>query len=308
MSERRNEQIARSARWALAVWVILLGSVAFSAWRSPIGHSKILHVDRSIYRNLYVVQEGPLRCLTFGKADSRQSCLDPRDPDRLIFDYTRATMAALYLVPAPQRILIVGLGGGAMPRAFQQAVPGVNVDVVELDPGVVAAARRYFDYQEGGNVITYTQDARLFVRNQALKNIRYDLIVMDAFDKDYIPEHLLTREFFIQVRQVLAPGGMIAANTFASSALIEHERATYQAVFGDLMEVSVDSGNRILLARPNGLPSLFDIEKRANELDGVLTRIGAGSAFLLPKIHRLPKATARVLTDQYSPANLLQNL
>ena len=61
---------------------------------------------------------------------------------------------------------------------------------------------------------------------------RYDLIMLDAFDHEYIPEHLLTQEFLQEVKSLLAPGGVLAANTFSSSRLYDHESTTYAAVFG----------------------------------------------------------------------------
>lgn len=294
--------------WALGAWLVCLGAVSFAALRTPAPAGRVLRVERSAYRTLYVVEDGThhWRCLTFGKADGRQSCVDPAHPERLLFDYTRATLGVLYLNPHPQRVLIVGLGGGVMPRAFRQAVPGVAVDAVEIDPAVVAAARRDFGYRDGDGVATHIQDARVFVRAQAKAGVRYDIVVLDAFDKDYIPEHLLTQEFLTQVRQVLAPGGAIAANTFARSALRAHEQATYQVVFGPLLEIAVDSGNRILLARPDGLPEPSTVNARAKEMDSRLAPLDTSSAFLLPRLHPLETATARPLTDQYSPSNLLQ--
>ena len=43
--------------------------------------------------------------------------------------------------------------------------------------------------------------------------------LLDAFDADYIPEHMLTREFLQEVKSIMAPGGVIVANTFSDSAL-----------------------------------------------------------------------------------------
>ena len=47
--------------------------------------------------------------------------------------------------------------------------------------------------------------------------------MLDAFDHEYIPEHLLTQEFLKEVKSLLAPGGVLAANTFSSSRLYDHE-------------------------------------------------------------------------------------
>jgi spermidine synthase len=43
---------------------------------------------------------------------------------------------------------------------------------------------------------------------QALRGSkRYELIMLDAYEHQYIPEHMLTREFLSEVRALLQPGG-----------------------------------------------------------------------------------------------------
>ncbi|MFM9785913.1 hypothetical protein ACKI13_48440, partial [Streptomyces scabiei] len=79
---------------------------------------------------------------------------------------------------------------------------------------------------------------------------------------DYIPEHLLTKEFFKEIKSVLAPGGIVAANTFSSSKLYQHESATYHAVFGDFINVTTEkNSNRIILAGFKSAPSQQTIAK-----------------------------------------------
>jgi spermidine synthase len=42
---------------------------------------------------------------------------------------------------------------------------------------------------------------------------KYDLVILDAFTGYFtIPEHLLTREFFMQIKDVLKPEGVLAVN------------------------------------------------------------------------------------------------
>ena len=68
-----------------------------------------LHTERSLYRNIVVYDDDGMRCMKFGRhAAGRQTCMSLADRDRLVFDYTRMMMAALYLNPSPQRVLIIG--------------------------------------------------------------------------------------------------------------------------------------------------------------------------------------------------------
>jgi spermidine synthase len=253
-----------------------------------------------------VVEGEGYRCMKFGRFHARQTCIRLGQPHQLVLNYTKGFFSALYMAPPPQRVLIVGLGGGVMPMALRAIAPAMHIDTVELDPAVLKVARSHFGYREDARLHSHVADARVFVRQQLRAKARYDLVLIDAFDKDYIPEHLLTREFLQQVQSLLTPLGVLAANTFAAGQLAQHEAATYQAVFGSLYNVDMDGGNRIMLAGRNALPPLAEVRRNAQAWDVQLALLGLSSAPLLARFQPQPAATGvRVLTDQYSPSNLL---
>ncbi len=266
-----------------------------------------VYQQKSLYRNILVVEGEGYRCMKFGRFHARQTCIQIGQPQRLVLNYTKGLLAALYLAEqAPRRVLILGLGGGVMPMALRMLDADMEIDTVELDPAVVKVAQSHFSYQEDARLRTHVQDARVFVRQQQRRGNQYDLVLIDAFDRDYIPEHLLTREFLQQVRSLLTPTGVLAANTFAAGALARHEAATYQAVFDQLYQLDMDGGNRILLARRDALPSLPDVQRYAQAWDKRLALFRLLSADLLPRLALQPRAVGvKVLTDQYSPSNLL---
>jgi spermidine synthase len=265
-----------------------------------------LHAERSLYRNIIVYEEGGVRCMKFGRqAMGRQTCQSLADRDLLVFDYTRMMMAALYLNPSPQRILIIGLGGGTLPHTLQEILPAARIDAVEVDPAVVRVARQYFGFVPGPATGVFEEDGRVFVKRMGKRGTRYDLVMLDAFDHEYIPEHLLTREFLQEVKALLAPRGVLAANTFATSRLYDFESATYSSVFGEFYRLK--RGNRVILVREDGLPGPEELARNAGVVEGRLARFGVGKEWLLPlfEVERgWPRGT-RVLTDQYSPSNLL---
>src|SRR5262245_4382230 len=110
---------------------------------------RLVHSERSLYREVLVYENGRTRCMCFtlNCRVGRQSCLDTRHPDRMVMRYPQMMLGALYVNPAPQSVLIVGLGGGTLPRALRQVLPNVRIDVVEIDPAVVRVANRYFDFK-----------------------------------------------------------------------------------------------------------------------------------------------------------------
>src|SRR5258707_10783070 len=94
-----------------------------------------------------IVEEGGVRVLQIG-GDAIQSAMRLDAPDRIELDYVQAMMAFLLFRPRPREVLMVGLGGGSMARFIHQRMPNVRVSVVEIDPGVVTVARRYFHFPE----------------------------------------------------------------------------------------------------------------------------------------------------------------
>jgi spermidine synthase len=127
------------------------------------------------------------------------------------------------------------------------------MDVVEIDPAVVRVAGLYFDFKPDERMRVIEADGRVFVKRALREGRKYDLIMLDAFDHEYIPEHLLTREFLGEVKALLAPRGIVAANTFSSSRLYDHESVTYAAVFGEYFNLK--RANRAILYQDGGLPT-----------------------------------------------------
>ena len=166
-----------------------------------------LHSERSLYREVLVYENAGVRCMCFTRQCriGRQSCMDMKRPDRMVMHYPQMMMGALYVKPAPRSVLIIGLGGGTIPRALVETLPEVQIDVVEIDPAVVRVARQYFDFSEGERMRVHVLDGRVYVKQALREARRYDLVMLDAFDHEYIPEHLLTREFLTEVKTLLAP-------------------------------------------------------------------------------------------------------
>jgi len=291
----------RALRFLAQALVVALAGVG-----GPPAAAVVVHTERSLYRNIVIVEEGDVRCMKFGRnAGGRQTCQSKSDPDRMVFDYTRMMMAALYLNPAPKRILVIGLGGGTLPGALQKLLPVAKIDVAEIDPAVVRVAGQYFDFVPGPRTDVFEEDGRIFAKRMARQGIRYDLVMLDAFDHEYIPEHMLTREFLQEIKGLLTQDGVLAANTFATSKLYDFESATYFSVFGQFYRLK--SGNRVILVRQSGLPEREELSRNADALEARLSPLGADKEWLLPMFgieSGWPRNT-RVLTDQYSPSNLL---
>ena len=108
-----------------------------------------------------------------------------------------------------KRILMIGLSAGSISTYLGRAMPDAQIDVVELDPGVIAAGKQYFGLRETDKVRFIESDGRVYLNRH---KDTYDLILLDAFREFGVPFHMLTREFYALVKEHLVPGGAVASN------------------------------------------------------------------------------------------------
>lgn len=270
---------------------------------------KLLHSERSLYREVLVYEGDQQRCMCFTRncRIGRQSCVDTRAPDRMVMNYPRMMLGSLFLNPDPRTVLVIGLGGGTLPHALEQLLPQASIDVVEIDPAVVRVAGQYFNFKANERVRVIEADGRVYVKRAIREQKHYDIIMLDAFDHEYIPEHLLTQEFLREVKTLLAPGGVLAANTFSSSRLYDHESVTYAAVFGTYFNLKRE--NRVILYRDGSLPTPQEIAANSARFAAPFKPFGVEVDVIRPLFSTRAdwNSRARVLTDQYSPANLLNS-
>jgi hypothetical protein len=79
---------------------------------------------------------------------AKQSAMYLDDPSALALPYTRYFRLVEHFVPEMRRLLVLGGGGFSFPKYALANYPNVSVDVVELDPGIVALARDYFELKD----------------------------------------------------------------------------------------------------------------------------------------------------------------
>ncbi|HEX4143812.1 MAG TPA: fused MFS/spermidine synthase [Pirellulales bacterium] len=108
------------------------------------------------------------------------------------------------------RVGIVGQGAGAL--AVYLGGPGHTMRFYEINPEVPRLAEEYFTYlsdarERGATIELVLGDARLTLERELVEPQAFDVLALDAFSGDSIPNHLLTQEAFEIFIQHLAPGG-----------------------------------------------------------------------------------------------------
>ncbi len=171
--------------------------------------------------------------------DGAQSLMYTDNPVELVSDYTKFYDLAFYYRPEARRILMLGGGGYCVPRHVMAERRGVSMDVVEIDPGITAAARKYFHLKDDPNMAIHHEDARMFLNRAAGdpgKRGSYDAIFEDVFGSSYsIPFHLATVEAAERMYDLLSDGGVLITNVI--SALDGPKSMVFQGIYASFSSV-----------------------------------------------------------------------
>jgi spermidine synthase len=233
--------------------------------------------------------------------DYTESVTNLRDPDDLPVHYTRSMTTALAYPETPAKILMIGLGGGSISTYLGRAMPDVMIDTVEIDPGVINAAKRYFGIRDNGRVKYLAGDGRVFLnRNKQL----YDLILVDAYHGGYVPFHLLTKEFYALLKQRLAPGGAAAFNIHDGTKLYLSTIKTLKEVFPAVHLYPSGEGEVTMVTTAQSAPSEDTLKGRAATLQQRHSFRYPLPRLLAARIEHPSLDGAELLTDDFAPVNL----
>ena len=126
-------------------------------------------------------------------------------------EYLRQHIAASLAAPRLLRVLCLGLGIGALPRLLRSIAPGVEVDAVERQPAVFAAANEYFGLRLDAQFRVHFSRAETFVRRRD-RHGQYDLIFVDCYNGKGIAPRCGNIEFYENVNACLNDDGFIITN------------------------------------------------------------------------------------------------
>ncbi|MBN2418564.1 MAG: fused MFS/spermidine synthase [Deltaproteobacteria bacterium] len=283
----------------LFIFTILISAMAFSSilfFALHIAGDRLIFEKKNEYHHIMVYQGGHTRTLFLGNGpdDGKQSRIDLRDPDDLLLEYTRLVFAGLLVNDKPLNILIIGLGGGVIPRAMVRYIPDAQIDVVDIDPDVVDVAEKYFLFDPGSNIKIHIADGRDFIRQAAQCTTvkKYDLVIMDAFNSNSIPEHLTTKEFLRELMLILNPHGVVATNVLFDNRRFHSILKTYRKVFNRCYLFMGGKAQNAVFVSPG--PKAPDLEGKQAEI----------RAEALQKLYRFNFSMIAVATQfrpRYSP-------
>lgn len=160
------------------------------------------------YKVVDTVYNGRPARMLYGEKNSPQSGIATDESAELLFDYNQRCLEIAMSQP-PTSVLVIGGGAFTFPRALYDRFPSASIDVVEIDPALVAAAYKYFDLPHDDRLTVFIEDGARYA-TRAKK--RYDLIVIDAFSGYTIPPHLIEQAAVSQYARLLSENGVLAMN------------------------------------------------------------------------------------------------
>ena len=213
-----------------------------------------------------------------------------------LFTYMLRYLATAYTTNL-QDVLCIGLGVGIVPNEL--AGHGVRVDAVEINPAVLTVAEKFFDF-DSTRVSVIIGDGRYLVNKTDKK---YDAVLLDAFLGDSSPSHLMSKEAFESIRNVLKPQGVLVINSFGDFAAGENYFTgslykTLRAVFPHVRihaKSELEPGNIFFAA------SMQPLQLRTISIEDAHPSVRAQVELCLSSNFSVDPRAGRVLTDDFNP-------
>jgi spermidine synthase len=169
-------------------------------------------------------------------------------PEELLLAYTRTMMGFLLFNPRPEKVLMIGLGGGSIPKYCYARLPETSIFVVEINPQVIALRDTFFVPGNDARFQVICQDGADFVRNAPGT---CDVLLIDGFDIAGQSPQLCSQRFYDDCYRRLTPGGLMVVNLGGGGphegALVSRIRRSFKSAI--VVVESEDLANRIAFAR-----------------------------------------------------------
>ena len=205
-----------------------------------------------------VSEEDGVRYLHLG-GDHIQSAMRIEAPDDLELDYTRTMMAFLLFHPRPKDCLMVGLGGGSIPKFIYRRLPSVRTRVVELSQPVITTARSLFKVPADCTRLRVELGDGAKAVHAA--EAEFDLLFVDGFEDGAQVPDLVSEEFYAAAHRALRDRGVMVVNFFGHDRKFDRYLKRIEAAFSGCV-ICLDAredGNVIVFALkgcPTSIPWL----------------------------------------------------
>ena len=200
---------------SIVILSFILGGITFLFSERPLIAGEIYH-EEGTYERIAITDNTPnfegSRTLFLDKSASSAVFISDGSP--LATPYAKYLEFGTILEQEPEKILVLGGGGYAIPRYAKQLFPNAKIDVVEIEPRLFELSKKYLHLDDTSNLTNYIKDGRAFLADSQED---YDIIFIDVYSSFIsIPSHMTTVEFFNLVERHLSDDGMLLANVIGS--------------------------------------------------------------------------------------------
>jgi spermidine synthase len=177
---------------------------------------------------VYVSEKYGVRSLHIG-SDTVQSAMRIAKPNELELSYTRSMMGFMLFNAQPQRVLMIGLGGGSLAKFIYHRLPQASARVIEISPQVVAIARQSFHVpRDDERFSVIVGDGAEHVGHGGDEP---DLIIVDGYDAESHVEALSSRAFYEACRKRLGARGILVVNLWGGDREFNETLKRIEAAF-----------------------------------------------------------------------------
>lgn len=182
-----------------------------------------------------------------------QSHVDLDDPTHLHFEYIVRMGAVIDQLPdGPITAVHLGAGALTLPRYIDATRPGSRQQVIEWEAPLAQLVREHLPLPRAASIRIRIGDAREGVgRLPAALRGSCDLVVSDVYSGAQTPAHLTSVEFYREVAEILAPGGILLVNV-ADGPGLAFARRQVATVAEVLPETAVLADTQVLKGRRFG--------------------------------------------------------
>ena len=267
---------------------------------------RIAHIETE-YNDIFITKRRAELTMSFQLKgyDYTESVTNLRDADDLPVKYTRAMTIGVIYPEETKKVLMLGLGGGSISTYLGRHMPDLPIDTVEIDPGVITAAKQYFGIRETGKLRYLEGDGRVYLNRH---KEQYDLILVDAYFGGYVPFHLLTKEFYALLKQRLTPNGAAVFNIHDGTKLYASTLLTLASVFASVHVYPSGEGEVAAVVTAAPAPDNETLARRAAALQEHHKFRYALPELLARRTDRRPAQKGELLTDDFAPVNLYDTM
>ncbi|HEY9100565.1 polyamine aminopropyltransferase [Chitinimonas sp.] len=216
--------------------------------------------------------------------EATQSLMRLDDPYQLSLGYTRTMMGFLLLTDIPQSMVMIGLGGGSLPKFCFRHLPETDITVVEINPEVIALRQQFHIPDDDMRFRVVCEDGADYVCRQ---DASVDVLLVDGFDHEGQCPELAAPSFYQGCHDALRVGGVMVVNLLGSDLLREVYIARIQRVFGNLvLIVDAERGANVVVFAIKADKPRLGKARLAKRAQVMASRCGISFQHVLAGLHR----------------------